>query len=336
MSSARLAWWLLFWWLGFGSGVGAAPVPLTASTPVLMVADTPVTWDAFHFWLRQAARHYKNRHALPPDQPLNRWDALDEHGRPLGEQLLIQAQQLARQSLAIERQAQAAGLDLNAQELAAITAEQQRQIRIYTRVEYERIVVRMYGSQAMFTFLTRLDRLGQRLFAHLYGPQGERCSDAEVMAYVTQSQLIHLRYLFIPRSQPQAEAQARALRATMVEAPDPGPLLEAAIRAHGRDEAMQDEPDGRLVHRSQLPPAVALAHDLLSAGRLSEVIPTDTGFYVVQRLPVTPDVVTAGQTLRYWAAYQHLFKPAVARWAEALPVHWTEAFTHIDLARLNL
>jgi hypothetical protein len=324
----------LLWSLGFSSTAGTAP-PLAADTPVLTVAQTSVSWEMFHFWLRHAARHYKQRHGLPWDQPLPPGDTL-EQGQPLREYLLGQAQRLARQSLAIEQHAMAAGLDLDASAWAAITAEQQRQIRIYTRMEYERIVARMYGSRTVMTALTRLDRLGQRLFAHLYGPHGERCSDADVAAYVAQAQLVYVKYLWVPREQPQAEPWVRALHLRLREAPDPGPLLDAAIRTHGHDATMRDEPDGRLVARTQLPAVLQEAYDALPEGGLSAVLPSAEGFYVLQRLPLTPEVITAGQSLRYWAAYHHRFQTDVARWAEALPSTPTDALARIDWDRLAL
>lgn len=333
----RVRWiggWLALW-LMVASAWGTSPTSQALNTPVLMVADQPVGWDEFYFWLRHAARHYKRLQGLPEDEPLRDWQALQPDGLSLREHLLAQAQTLARQSRAMAQQAQAHGLSLSAQELAAIEAEQMRQIRIYSDAEYQRIVARMYGSQAVLTRLSRLDLLGQRLFAQLYGARGERCSDAEVAAYVAQAQLVYVKYLFVPRSTPQAEALVRALRARLDGAKDPDAVLTAAIRDHG-DDAMQDEPDGRLLARNRLPTPLAAVHDTLPEGGFSSVLDSPEGFYLMQRLPITPDVSVAGHSLRYWAAYHHLFRPAVARWAQTLPAQWLPAVEGVNVEKLGL
>lgn len=341
------------------SAASAPRAPLGADTPVLMLADTPVPWDEFYFWLRHAARHYKSARGLPVERPIapEHWQAVmpaqpapsgtlrqDEPAGgvtppapgALADHLLAQAERLARQSLALARAAQAQGLSLSAAEQAAIDAERQRNVRIYGGSEYARIVARMYGSPAVLERLSQRERLGQRLFEQRYGPDGERCTAGQVQAYVGQSRLIYLKYVFVPADQPQAEARVRALRVRLLALSDPGPGLDAAIREHGADEAMADAPDGRLIQRDALGPEVAQAHAALADGQISEVIRTPQGFYLLQRLPITPDVVVAGRSLRYWTAYNHLFKADVSGWADALPTQRLPAFERIDPARLML
>lgn len=332
--------WISGWlalWLLIGSAWGMPPMPLSANTPVLMLADQPVHWDEFYFWLRHAARHDKTARGWPAEQAItpDQWQTPLADGS-LAAHLLAQAQQLARQSLAIAQAAQAQGLTLSTAERAEIEAERLRNIRIYSGSEYERIVARMYGSQRVLQTLSQRDRLGQRLFEQRYGPDGGRCTAEQVAQYVGQSRLIHLKYLFVPSQQAQAEAQVRAVRARLLREADPGPALDAAIREHGADEAMADAPDGRLTPADSLEAEVAQAHATLAEGQLSEVIHTARGFYLLQRLAITPDVVVAGRSLRYWTAYHHLFKADVARWAEAMPVQRLPAFDRIDPTRLGL
>ena len=62
----------------------------------------------------------------------------------------------------------------------------------------------------------------------------------------------------------------------------------------------------------------------------------DDGDYIILRLPIAPDMTAddAGNGLRYWAAYQHLYKKQISEWCAALLVQYREAYRHLDVTGL--
>lgn len=326
------------------SVASASDIPaLQASTTVLHVAGEPVRWDELRFWLQQAARQWGRLHESDP--------ALAEPDRATYLNLAIEQ---ARQLRALERQVQAEDIRLTPQEVAHIELRRREDIRIYSGSEYRRIVTRMYGSPEMFDRLSRADRLGQKLFARLWGEHGERCDDAQVARFAQERGLVRVKYLYqgwatakppeelaaqalprddsaaprgpLPREHPsqlEVMAQIHALQDRMAHAVDADQadrLFDQAIRTRGEDDAMALDADGRVLPPDRLPPALREALALLQLDAPPRLILAPDGAFLAQRLPVRPDVVVGGHSLRYWAAYQGHFRAQVAQWAQALPV----------------
>jgi hypothetical protein len=328
----------------------AAPAPASAASqpalalygpaPVMHIGGQPVSWAEFYFWLQHVSRHYKTQHGL---SQITDWQT-PQSGLPLADFFLQTAETLARQNRAVQTQAQALGLRVSEAEEQALQARHQANIKIYGTLEYRRILTRMYGSQEVFDALSRTDILGQRLFSLLYGSKGEKCDEACVADYVAREKLHYVKYIFVatqdakgqplpPTQQGEKLSLMRALQARLSAATDATPLLNAAIAQHGEDEAMLQDPEGRLVATGIFGPEFDAAYANLPEGGLSAVVPSQRGYYLLQRLPVTGDAQAGGQTLRYWAAYNGLFKPQVARWAAALPVVHAPVYGLVDVPR---
>ncbi|NDY90239.1 hypothetical protein G3A44_03415, partial [Ideonella sp. TBM-1] len=310
---------------------GAAPA---AAAPV-WIAGEPVSAAELWFWLRFADRHQRAQ-AHPSAAPGPAAAITPAEAARLSQT----AVDLARQSSALRAQAAAQGVALTPSDLAPLQQEWDRQRRLYGSVEYRRIVMRMYGAETVMQDLARTDLLGQRLFARLYGERGERCPDAAVADYIHQAGLQHLQYVRVAPG-PGAAVQARLQRLQdlarqLRQADDPDALMEQAIATLGEDEAMLQEPQGRVVGAGVLPAAVEAAYQALADGQSSGVVHTPQGAYLLRRLPLHGEVIqgATGKTLRYWAAYNGLFKPQVAAWAQALPVVESPTWQTLDVARL--
>jgi hypothetical protein len=129
-----------------------------------------------------------------------------------------------------------------------------------------------------------------------------------------------------------AESLARQLHGSAAPA-----LLFTTLRdKYSKDTSMAQFPDGRLIARGVKGAAFDAAYALLKDGAVSGVIAGGDGYYILQRLPITPNMAvdTGGVRLRYWAAYNQLFKPQIAAWCRALPIVYADAWKQIDVTQL--
>ena len=311
--------------------VGAASA-VTADTEVLRVADAPLFAPEYVFWLRQAAR---NLTATQGPEALDAWST-ERKGMSLQTYLTGQAIQSARRVRAIRAQAQALGLQLSAQDLKRIEDKRLDGIRAYGGVmPYLAIVRRMYVSEEVLDQLSQSDLLGERLFERLYGTKGERCSDAQVADYVAAQQLQRAKYIHVAAGEGR-RAQMQALVERLDAGGDAEALFDELGPRYNEDTRMAAQPQGRLFAAGSMGEAFDRAYAALGENQHSGVVDDGSGYTILLRLPIRPDTRPDDDehTLRYWAAYNHLFKPQVDAWAAQLTVAYTPAFAALDAVAL--
>jgi hypothetical protein len=151
---------------------------LGAHTEIVTIGSSAVTWPEFYFWLRFIEKHYRKVHRI---DAITDW-SVQQNGMPLKAFFLSSAVGYACKERAIEAKALELGVGLSADDRRKIEQTREKNIKIYGRSEYLRMIMRMYVSEEVFAYLTRMDRLGMRLFAHLYGENGETCPEKNVSA----------------------------------------------------------------------------------------------------------------------------------------------------------
>jgi hypothetical protein len=316
---------------------------LTTGTLILTVNEAPVTWPEFHFWLNYIAKYYKS--TLGAGE-ITDWE-VDQNGMPLAQFFLATAVGYASKDRAIEAKAEELGIGLSGQDLAEIEEKRASNIRIYgSELEYRRIVSSMYMSEEVFNYLTRIDYLGNYLFEHFYGANGEDFSDREVSAYVRENDLMCAKYIF--RSNRDADGNPlgedvrvendRLLKDIMVRldtSETPRQLFTELMMEHSEDETASRYPNGRLIAPGGKGGAFETALRKLKENEYSNVVMDDEGSYIILRMPISPgmSVDTSGNTLRYRAAYEW-FKKQVEGWSEKMKVDYHDAYYNIDVETL--
>lgn len=312
-----------------------------AGVPVLLVGDKPVYWSEYFFWLEYLARYYKSAHGI---EAIGDWNA-KEAGLELRDYFLDTATAYVCNDRAIEDQARQRGIGLTDAETNKIAKARQDGIRIYgSLAEYQRIVASMYGSEEQYEYLTKIDLLSDHLFRALYGAQGEQCGDDCVAAYVADQGLINTRYIFLANHDAAGRAfspqrrQARMMRlAGMLRQVDAAADRQAAFSAlldkYNEDPAVANRPQGHLFARGAKPAEFERAYRQLTDNGFSGVVTTEDGYYIIERLPMRPDMQAddAGNTLRYWAAYQYLFKRQISQWCKRTAISYGASYGRINL-----
>ena len=150
----------------------------TANTEILIIDSSLVRWPEFYFWLRFIEKHYRKFQRI---DKIGDWHTR-QNGMPLKAFFLSSAVGYACQERAIEAKALELGLELSSSDKAKIAQAKRRLRAVYGRTEFLRMIRREYVSEEVFTYLTRMDYLGRRLFTRLYGENGEKCPEENVSA----------------------------------------------------------------------------------------------------------------------------------------------------------
>lgn len=319
-------------------------VPPADDALVLTVGSRPVYWSEYSFWLNYLGRYYKSAHGL---SAITDWNA-QQDGVALKESFLRTATAYVCNDTAIEVQSAAAGIQLTPEDVAEQSRVREDNIKIYgSYSEYLRIVGSMYGSEAQFQYLAKIDRLSTYLFSHLYGSSGEQCSDNCVTQFVEAQHLSAVLYIF--RSNTDATGNPvtaqkrrsdhkllRQLHARLQASSSPAALFAHLMEQYSDDSSLGDYPDGRLISVDSKGAEFDRALRSLADNTYSDVIGTVAGDYLIFRKPLSANMAAdnSGTTLRYWAAYQGLFKPQIERWCADLPIQYSDGFHHIDVEGL--
>jgi hypothetical protein len=294
------------------AAVASAPV-LDSSTLILTVGERPVYWPEFRFWLK-----YLFSYARSSGSTATQWRSL--------------AADNACNDIAIEQQSAVLGVKLTSADLAHLAKAHDDGVRIYgSRSEYQRIVASMYGSEELYQYLSKIDLLGDHLYTHLYGADGAGCNDACVDSFARAKELMNVRYIFHTNPEVLKKLHRQLQRDNAAPA-----LFQSLMSRYSQDQSLRDFPDGRLLARGVKGTPFDAAYSAMADGTFSGIVNGKDGSYIIQRLPILPgmSVDTSGTRLRYWAAYQHLYKPQVSVWCKQLSTSFTDTYQQLDPARL--
>ncbi len=333
-----------------GCGGKSAPggdtraVELDLDTVILTVDGDPVYWPEFLYWLRFIAGYYETQNDL---EAIADWTT-QINGAPLKDFFLSSAVDYAGRHRALETHAAGMGFAITGaqrQEMASIRAEN---VSVYgSESEYQRIIRQTYVSESVYDYLLEIGYLSQQVFAALYGDGGEKCTDADVSAYVSAKGLLSARYVFLSNTgtgTAPLSAEEKAGNRDLLEdligrldrSDDPIGLFADFVTQYGQDPDAAPYTDGVVFTSAAMPAEFMAAFDQLEENQWSGVVETGEGLYLIMRVPLRPDMIAdqAGNTLRYRAAYEYLYEKQVNAWYADMKVEFAKAYDSIDVERL--
>jgi hypothetical protein len=201
-------------------------------------------------------------------------------------------------------------------------------------------------SEKVYNYLTKIDYLGNYIFEYLYGANGEKCSDKDILAYIEKEGYMCAKYIFLSNSDSDGnelnveklEKNYELLEGILGQldaSDDPPALFAAFMNKYGEDKNILNYPDGRLFVSGFMGEEFEKTYLKLDKNEYSDIVKTDKGYYIILRMPIFPAMTadSAGNTLRYWVAYE-LFKNQVENWSEEMKVKYEDAYYGIDVEGL--
>jgi len=316
---------------------------LTAKTVILTVDGDPVYWPEFHFWLKYIGKYYK---AAMGVEEITDWDT-EQNGMQLRDFFLTTAVGYACKDRAIEARARKLDVDLTEKDLAEIEERRTSNIKIYgSAMEYRRIVSSMYISEDVFNYLTKIDYLGNHLFEHLFGDNGEKFSDSEISSYIRDGGFMCAKYIFRSNldsdgnplgaeKRLENESILKDILARLDASEQPLPLFTELMNEFGQDKKLARYPHGWLFASGGKGEIFEAACLKLKENEYSDIVTADDGCYIILRMPIFPAMTAdaTGNTLRYRAAYE-TFKKQVEAWSAKMEVEYRDQYYNIDVEEI--
>jgi hypothetical protein len=329
--------------LGMPASGQAAQTDNKGENPILLIDSQPVYWPEFHFWLNYIGSYYKSVHGY---QQIPDWN-VQQNGKSLRDFFLSSSVHYVCKDRAIEALAKENGVDLSKEDQEQIEEERRKNIRIYgSEQEYLYTVQSTYGSESVYRYLTRIDMLGNALFASQYGAVGEKCSDVCVADYVAKKGLMAAKYIFLSASGPDGKALSETeiaknrellnqLAGRLAHSSEPLKLFDSLMEKYSDDKSFSDYPDGVLFTAGSKGAEFESAWQGLKEHEISGIVQAGDGLYLVLRMPIFAEmkVDSAGNTLRYWTAYRGLFGQRIEERCAQMQIDYKDGYKGIDVEK---
>ena len=338
----------------FSEAVQHARTAIDPDTVIATVDGEPLPWELFYYYVAndlQEAYYYLGR--IPEDFT----EVLS------GEttwQSYFTASALRQSVFLLEGDRRAAdmGVELSEEQRATLDGTWDRVVADYGDEELLQADLRdACLDKDLFLRILESNMKITAVMNELYGANGEKLSDAEVVAWAAENGYVrtkHVLWSFLDEDGTALDDEAKAalrekledLVAELRTLVDDADALEARF-----DELMNSEsadlgglegfPAGYTYSAGTMVPAFEDAAFALGDYELSDPVETDYGYHILLGLPLEPDGLTMDQdantgeymTLRQTAANE-LFNRQLVEWIDSAQVEWAEGYEDLDFNAL--
>ena len=330
---------------------------------VAVINGTSVTWEEYHYWLYYFVQ-YVQMMALQSGQVLSGWDTVGELSGEYtnGKVVLLNAQDSVLQYHVMESLAAELGVTLSEEDEATVLEIYEQQADAYVgdgdgvcteqeAAAFEDYLGEQFISRDFFDYMNEVALLSNNTFLALSGENGEDLPDEDALAFADQYDIVAAKHILLLTVDPSTGealseeqiAEKRALiddlYAQLTAVADDqealGALFDQLMDVNTEDSGYDTFPDGYAYVPGTMVPEFEDAVTALEEYGLSEVVETDYGYHIIQRIPVEPGCIvmdTTGQAapLRAWAADDGFY----GRLRDAMDnadVVWSDGFEELDM-----
>ncbi len=313
------------------AGEGAPGYPpadkvMDGDTVMFTAAGGSVTWAELYYWMVSSLELTREEAGGLPD-----WDEMVQ-GMTFAEFTRLDAARAALLYRVVEQKAAEMDLKLSAEDEAALENLRADAIDYFGGEKaYQEYLDANYLTEELYTYLQRVSSLYFGLFVGYFGENGEKCTDTDAVGVVENEGYIYAKHILV-----ESREEAEDLLAQLDAAQDPEASFDALMAAHTSDPGYSYYPQGYLFTRGDMGESFYEAAGKLEYDQYSGVVETDSGYHIIYRMPIDPDMeLDEGYTVRYYAA-SLLFENIVSQWAEEAEaaMETTEAYQKLDLQKI--
>ena len=320
---------------------------------VMTVNGLPVYWDECFYWLNYAAvllEYY--------GEAVEDWDAECALDSTMTNREFVADYALDSlvQYRALETGAAESGAVISDEQQAELDALWDSDVQTYAggdEAEFEKMLADQYMDRDTYEYLNRVTELYYSCMELLFGPNGEKCADTDVLEYADSTGYVYVKHILfstVDENNEPIEDEAKAEKKTLAES------ALAEIREaeqQGRDaltekfDELMDEynedpgyeyyKDGYCSMTSDFVGEFGAACEELGDYEVSDIVETSYGYHIILRMPMSADAVVEyysedeQYTIRSVAA-SDFYAAVVSGWIEQAQIEYAEGFKDGSLA----
>lgn len=160
------------------------------------------------------------------------------------------------------------------------------------RPQFKAALEEQFMTEKFYRSMLESQLLQQKIQTTLIGPGGRLApSEEEVKTYFSENYL-HAKHILISTQGITDEAEIAKKKETAdkaLERAKAGENFDALVTEYGEDPGMQQSPDGYYFPEGQMVAEFYEGAKALAENGVSELVQSDFGWHIIQRLPIAPD-----------------------------------------------
>ena len=288
------------------SGVTFEALGLPADEVVMYLDGNGATAELYAYWLGKECGNIEDAYGIDVSDS---WDMKISGEQTLRDFIREDVLELLRQQLVLENLAAEYGVEIAAEDAAALAGRRKTYIEQYGEEGYRAELYKMGVSEEGYERLSRTDYLYSALYQAYLTPGSALYADEDVLrAYAASEGWVTADHILLMTVDPatygplgaeataQKRARAEALLAQLRESDDPAALFQELADEYSEDSGRAMYPEGyTFTHGTMVEEFDAAAH-ALGEGEISDIVESQFGCHIILRKPL--DVAEAVAAVR--------------------------------------
>ncbi len=329
----------------------AARNAIEADTVLLTINGSDVTWGELYFWILNGVQMLEAEYGAQV-QDFNAVYTGDPTLGSNAEAVLTYSINAISQYRALDTMASKLGVELSEESKEGMQLQKEsdmRSVGAETEEEFAEILAQMFSYPELYDYMNRSYYLVDECFRQIYGNMGEKCTDADAMAYAEKNEYVRVKHLLfsildeernpLPEEEITAKRAAAEAALEKLRAAEDKEAMIDELMPQSEDPGCQTYTEGYVFTRGKMVQEFEDAAYALGDGEISDIVETNYGYHILLRLPMDVDAPvefsSSGDalTLRLYAAYE-LYNQSLDSAVANVEVERLPAMEEVDLQKI--